>query len=192
MKFKKSKKVIIIFGIIVLLPFLVIIIDGLTDDLFDADFAVVLGNKVEPNGEPSKRLKARLDAGLDIYKKGMCRKIIVSGGVDKAGYDEARVMKKYLVGNNVPEDDIIEDSCGINTYYTGKFCAYESKKNNWSKGIVVTQYFHISRSRLALKRFGIKEVGTAHAKYFELRDIYSTFREIPGYIKYSFRKYDKV
>jgi uncharacterized SAM-binding protein YcdF (DUF218 family) len=44
--------------------------------------------------------------------------------------------------------------------------------------VVVTQYFHITRSRLALKQAGIQDVSSAHARFFEMRDIYSVLREV--------------
>src|SRR3712207_7177756 len=43
---------------------------------------------------------------------------------------------------------------------------------------------HISRTRLAAKSFGISPVYTAHASYFELRDLYSIVREVVGYGEY--------
>lgn len=154
-----------------------------------ADFAVIYGNKVEPNGIPSPRLIARLEAGVEIYNKGLCQKIIVSGGVGKEMYDEAKAMKEYLITKGVKSEDIIEDNKGINSYMTGRFCRNISKHNGWTSCIVVTQYFHISRTSLSLRKFGFRNVGSIHARFFEIRDIYSTFREVPAYIKYLFRNY---
>jgi len=50
--------------------------------------------------------------------------------------------------------------------------------------IVVSQFYHISRTKLALRQAGFKEVKGVHANYFELRDFYSIFREFFGYYKY--------
>lgn len=55
--------------------------------------------------------------------------------------------------------------------------------------LVVTQYFHVPRARLALQRFGIGRVYAAHAHFFEWRDIYSTMRELAGWVQYRFRDY---
>ena len=53
----------------------VIIADGLNDELEVVDAAVVLGNKVELNGQPSDRLQARLDKAAEPARKaGMKRK----------------------------------------------------------------------------------------------------------------------
>ncbi|MGB8645921.1 MAG: hypothetical protein WCF84_11840, partial [Anaerolineae bacterium] len=43
-----------------------IIWDGLHDRLAPADLAVVLGNKVEQNGQPSWGLQTRLDKALQL------------------------------------------------------------------------------------------------------------------------------
>lgn len=37
---------------------------------------------------------------------------------------------------------------------------------------------------LAMRRMGITPVYSAHARYFELRDLYSTAREVVGYPAY--------
>jgi uncharacterized SAM-binding protein YcdF (DUF218 family) len=50
--------------------------------------------------------------------------------------------------------------------------------------IVVSQFYHISRSKLAFRKAGIESVGGAHSKFYELRDVYSLFREFFGYYKY--------
>jgi vancomycin permeability regulator SanA len=70
---------------------------GLRDEIDRADVAVVLGNTVEPNGKPSARLQARLDKTIALYRRNLFTKTIVSGGVGKEGFDEAVVMKAYLV-----------------------------------------------------------------------------------------------
>ena len=62
-----------------LLVFL-IIFDGLSDDIQSSDVAVILGSKVELTGRPSVRLAARLDRGIELYKSGMTKTLIVSGG----------------------------------------------------------------------------------------------------------------
>ena len=53
--------------------------------------------------------------------------------------------------------------------------------------MVVSQYFHVPRMRLALERAGVTPVYSAHAQYFELRDVYSIAREVVGYGVYLLR-----
>jgi vancomycin permeability regulator SanA len=97
-----------------------VIIDGLNDELKPVEVAVVLGNKVEVNGQPSERLKARLDTLVKLYNGNYFTFIIVSGGIGKEGFDETKVMKSYLIDEGIPEDKIIEDNNGYNSYMTAQ------------------------------------------------------------------------
>jgi uncharacterized SAM-binding protein YcdF (DUF218 family) len=50
--------------------------------------------------------------------------------------------------------------------------------------IVATQYFHVPRTRLALRRAGLEVAGSTHPEYFEWRDLYSLAREVPAWLAY--------
>ncbi|MFF2483473.1 YdcF family protein [Paenibacillus sp. NPDC058071] len=161
-----------------------VIIDGLKDELKPVDAAVVLGNKVELNGQPSERLKARLDKSVELYDGGYYTFIIVSGGIGKEGFDEAAVMKSYLINKGIPEDKIIEDNNGYNSYLTAQNTSKIMEELELDSVMIITQYYHVSRTKLAFRKMDIKEVYSAHANIFELRDIYSLVREFPAYYKY--------
>jgi len=163
---------------------IVIVIDGLNDELGHCDVAIVLGNKVELDGYPSKRLQSRLDRAVTLYKQKYFEKIIVSGGFGKEGFDEAEVMKDYLVMAGIPNSSIIIDSRGTNTEMTSEITKYIMDTTDLHSAMVITQYYHITRSKLALHQVGIKEVYSAHARFFEIRDIYSIFREFFAYYQY--------
>ena len=47
-----------------------LVLDGLCDHLGHADVALVLGSRVELDGSPSLRLRARLDRTLELYRAG--------------------------------------------------------------------------------------------------------------------------
>lgn len=165
----------------------VLVIDGLTDNIAKCDVAIVLGSKVELDGTPSARLKARLDRAADLYADGLFPWIIVSGGTGKEGFDEAAVMSAYLVSRGVPQTAILADPQGVNTQATAVNSAALMKAHDLKSAMAVTQYFHIPRTRMTLKTAGIEPVYTAHAKHFELRDLYSTPREVVGYAVYWLR-----
>jgi vancomycin permeability regulator SanA len=151
----------ILLGAVIITPILLIItsvalvIDGLDDDVHKADVAVVLGNAVQTDGQPSPRLKARLDKAVQLYRQRLFSNIIVSGGVGIEGFDETVVMKRYLIAQAVPDDHIFVDSDGRTTYLTVKHSARLMKEKRWTSALVMSQYFHIPRTRLALKRFGV-------------------------------------
>jgi vancomycin permeability regulator SanA len=167
-----------------------IVWDGLNDNLYHADVGVVLGSKVELSGRPSLRLKARLDHAAELYHSKHFPAIIVSGGIGREGFNEAVVMRDYLVERGIPVEAITVDSRGITTAATAINTRAILQQHDWHSVLVVTQYFHVSRSVLAMRRCGISNVYSAGARYFEWRDLYSIPRELAGYISYLFKTYD--
>lgn len=166
---------------------MLIVANGLRDDIHPADVAIVPGNTVEKDGRPSARLRARLDQTVSLYRQGLFSNVIVSGAVGIEGFDEAEVMKQYLAKNGVPAERIHVDSAGATTYLTARNAARMMRENGWQSAMVVSQYFHVPRMRLAVRRSGVTPVFSAHARYFELRDVYSIAREVIGYGAYFLR-----
>jgi vancomycin permeability regulator SanA len=167
-----------------------LVVFGLNDRLAPSDVALVLGNKVELDGKPSVRLQARLDRTLELYRSGYFPEIIVSGGVGREGFDEGLVMRDYLVANGVPSEHIMVDSRGDTTFASARNTAEIVRQHHFRSVLVVSQYFHIARSYLALSRFGVSQVNHAHAHFFEWRDFYSAPRELIGYLSYRWRRYE--
>lgn len=173
------KRAFILIVALVLMGVGGILIDGLRDHVQASDAGVVLGSKVMPDGTPSNRLRARLDRAAELYRQGMFKRIIVSGGTGVEGFSEAKVMAEYLAGQwAVPRTAILLDEHGDDTEATARNSATIMKTLGLKSALVVTQYFHVTRTRYALHRAGIATVRTAHAHYFEARDLYSTAREL--------------
>ena len=157
---------------------------GCNDKLAEADLIVVPGNTVALDGTPSPRLQARLDAALALYRDHQATFIFVSGGLGKEGFDEAAVMAAYLARQGVPAAAIVIDSQGLDTKATATNAAAFMRAKGLQTALVATQYFHVPRTELALERAGVRVVGHSHARYAELRDLYSIPREVVGYVAY--------
>jgi uncharacterized SAM-binding protein YcdF (DUF218 family) len=160
----------------------VLVGDGLRDRTGTADVGMVLGNKVELDGTPSARLQARLERTLELYRAGSFPLVIVSGGTGKEGFDEAVVMRDFLVAGGVPMDRVIMDSQGNTTFLSAKNTAEIMRQRNLRSVMVVSQYFHLPRARLALQRCGVTADHAAYPSFFEWRDLYSAPRELAGYV----------
>jgi vancomycin permeability regulator SanA len=157
---------------------------GVTDHPGQADVALVLGNQVNPDGSPSPRLKARLDTAAEWYRRGYFPILLVSGATGREGVPEGTAMKNYLVASGIPEASVLVDDQGVDTQASAKNTATLLRERGWKSVFVVTQYFHIPRTKLALSKFGISTIHHAHPRYFEARDLYSIAREIPACAKY--------
>ena len=155
-----------------------IVWDGCTDDLARGDVLVVLGNEVLASGKPHPRLAARLEAARACFASGCAPRVVVSGGRGGSGYAEAAVMRDHLVALGVPGSAIEMDLAGYTTRDTARNVARLMRAHGWQRAIVATQYFHVTRSKLALRQAGIGDVGSVRAHYSEWRDVYSLAREM--------------
>lgn len=157
------------------------IYDGLSDNGAQADVAVILGSKVNKDGTLSERLEKRLETGVELYQNHRIKRIIVSGGLGKEGFYEGSKMKEYLIGKNIPDSVIIVDNKGDNTRLTVENTLEIQKKYNFKSLIVVSQYFHVTRTKKLFSNKGFENVSSASPRYFEWRDFYSILREFPAF-----------
>lgn len=101
-------------------------------------------------------------------------------------------MAAYLIGHGVPAEKIVVDSEGVNTEASARNTARLLKERSGRSVMVISQYFHISRAKLALRKSGVQEVYSAHAYLFDLRDLYSIPREVVGFLYCYFRGSDRT
>ncbi len=113
--------------------------------------AIVLGARVEDNGDPSNTLYDRTLVAVDLYKAGKTRKLLMSGG-----NREPAVMKKLAVDHGVAESDIVTDDLGIRTYES---CVRAKQVFEVEKAIVVTQDYHSVRSLYLCQSVGVDSIG---------------------------------
>ena len=139
------------------------------------DAIVVLGAGLTPDGMPSNMLRDRLNGAVELYKKGVAPKIIVSGDCSGEDYDEVSAMKNYCLNAGVPENALVRDDIGFSTYET----MYNTVKTmGYEKIIVVTQGYHLYRAVYIAKQMGAEADGFA-----------SDYRPYFGQIKRDVREY---
>ncbi|MBB4805792.1 vancomycin permeability regulator SanA [Chryseobacterium defluvii] len=155
--------------------------DGLSDNKQKADIAVILGSKVNEDGTLSKRLEKRLETGIGLYKNHQVKMLLVSGGLGKEGFYEGDKMKEFLISKGIPNSVILVDNYGNNTRATVDNTLKLRDQLKFNSLIVVSQYFHVTRTKKLFKDKGFVNVSSACPDYFEVRDIYSMIREFPAY-----------
>lgn len=127
-----------------------------TPDLPKVDAILVLGAYVNPQGQPSVALKARLDNAYDLYQRGIAPKLLLSGDHGKPDYDEVKGMMNYMLERGVPREDIFLDHAGFDTYDS----MYRARDVFCVKTMVVsTQEFHMPRSLYIAARLGLTAYG---------------------------------
>lgn len=165
-------------------PSLILVLDGLNERVMPSDVAIVMGSKVYADGHPSRHLASRLDRAVKLVQQGVVQNLIVSGGIGVEGVNEAEAMKDYLMAHQIPSASIWIDSEGVNTRATACRSAALMQAQGWHSAILVSQYFHLSRTRLAFQQAGVAQLGTAHANIFQRHDLISIPREVVAWLSY--------
>jgi len=143
-----------------------------------SDWHSHLADKERPLNERGRR--DAIHMGRYLEREGLTPdRMLVS--VAERTQETARLLLQAVP---VAEENIIIDNKGNTTYLTAANFTEINKSYNFESITLVSQFFHLSRSKLIFRKFGFKNLSTVHAQYFELRDIYSLIREFPAYYKY--------
>ena len=119
----------------------------------------------------------RIAAARDAYAAGKCAKLVVSGDNRHRSYNEPQTMKKSLIEQGVPADDIYCDYAGSRTLDSVVRFKHIFGQ---SSGIVISQEFHNTRAiyigranGINLTGFNAREVPTYDAFGTKLREVFS-------------------
>jgi vancomycin permeability regulator SanA len=178
---RKARYGLAILAAWVLVHTLFITWDGLRNSQQRADIGVVLGNKVNEDGTLSERLRQRLACGLALYRSGRVPRLLVSDGLGKEGFYEGTKMQDYLRAHGVPDTAIVVDNAGNTTQQTVRNTVRLQPTLHFRSVLVISQFYHISRTKLLFRQAGFTDVSGASPRYFELRDSYSLLREFAAY-----------
>lgn len=127
-----------------------------TDDRRPVDIAVVLG-AAQYHGKPSDVLEARLNQALKLYRAGLTEYVVTVGGRQSGdAYTEAQAGKKWLTGNGVPADRIVEVDVGEDTLGSMKAVADLAADRGWDSALIVSDPWHSLRARTMANDFGLE------------------------------------
>jgi len=131
---------------------------GPTNYARPADCAVVLGAKAYRSGRPSLALYDRVMEGVALYKRGLVGKLVMSGAIDagRGGVSEPEVMRRVAMEAGVPEEDVILDEHGDDSWATVTNTKRLMSERGWNSALLVSHYYHLPRLRLAADRIGLK------------------------------------
>lgn len=127
---------------------------GKTDYRRPAEIVVVFGAQVHEDGRASTSLRDRMDTAIGLYKDGLVKKVLVSGGVGDSGFNEALVMRDMAVEAGVRRKDVIVDSAGVNTEATVRDSRPFFEEAERPTALAVSQYYHLPRIKLAYQGEG--------------------------------------
>ena len=159
---KITKLIIIILIISFLLIEGVIILNGNTKTIGEVDYMIILGARLYGD-IPSPGLYERLKVAEEYLKENTELKVIVSGGQGPdEDISEAEAMERYLLNNGIDKNKIIIEDKSTSTFENIKNSLYiikEIDNEESPRVLLVTNSFHIFRSKFLANRLGAKAYG---------------------------------
>ncbi len=150
-------------------------------DVPKAEVAIVPGALVEPDGDLSAMLAARVEQASRLWHAGKVEKILVSGDHGTWKYDEPDTMRKALVRDGVAPKDVFEDHAGFDTWAT---MVRARQIFGVRDAVVVTQGFHMPRALYLADAAGIDATGlTADLQGWGYQGRKSSVREVLSRVK---------
>ncbi len=116
---------------------------GATDYARPAEAIVVFGARAYPDGRPSLALEDRVRHGIGLWEAGTAPTLVLSGAPD-----ETPVMRRMALEAGVPDEAIVEDPAGVNTFATLANLRHR-------RVVAVSHYYHLARIKLAARRLGV-------------------------------------
>ena len=123
---------------------------------------IVFGAGVQGD-QPSSYLQGRLDLALKLWHAGKFKVFLVTGDNSTPTYNEPKAMRDYLMSKGVPEDLIVLDYAGFDTWQS---CDRAKQIFGVSKAILVSQTFHIPRAVYLCRAADIEAYGVGDPNAF--------------------------
>ena len=126
------------------------------------DYVIIHGCGLAGGEKVTKLLSDRVDKAIQIYRKCKVKPVIIPSGGQGSDekLSEAQAMKDYLIGHEIPEENIVlEDRSGTtreNLLFSKKII--DSRAGN-KKTALVSSNYHIYRCLKLAKEIGLKCTG---------------------------------
>ncbi|MFI5211666.1 MAG: YdcF family protein [Ignavibacteria bacterium] len=128
----------------------------LIDNKKTVDAGTILGAAVWGGNRPSPVLRERINKGYELYSFGIIKVIILTGGGAPGEMTEAEVSKKELLKKGVEERNVFVENKSSSTLEQIYFLNTNLyKKNNWKEIVIISDNFHLLRTKQICKFFGI-------------------------------------
>ncbi|MBQ5535329.1 MAG: YdcF family protein, partial [Oscillospiraceae bacterium] len=132
----------------------------------DKDFLIILGCGLRKDGTPTPLLRGRIDRALSFYRQQKAETgkeliFVTSGGQGpNEVISESASMKRYLIEQGIPAEQIVEEDRSTDTFENMKFSREKIRAINPNgKVAFATTNYHVFRSGLFARRVKMRAVG---------------------------------
>lgn len=120
-----------------------------------SDVILVLGSRAYHNGKWDACLFSRVSHAAELYKAHYAPLMIVSGGVDRTGFNEALAMKDMALFLGVPEKAILLEPAAKSTWENMILSQKMMRSRDLSSLVIVTEPYHSPRAALIAEKMGL-------------------------------------
>lgn len=160
---------------------------------YDMDYLIILGCKVRPDGGLYPLIRGRVDRAIAFYKKqlektGKKAVFVPSGGKGSdETISEAEAMKRYLLEQGIPEEQILVENQSKNTKENMQFSKkLIDERTTDAKAAFSTTNFHVFRSGIIARQNGFEPDGMgSNTKWYFWPNAY--IREVIGMMSYKWK-----
>ena len=130
------------------------------DDRRPSDVILVLGT-AQYDGRPSSIFTARLEHALVLHESGAAPVVMTVGGSRPGDrFTEGQAAADYLLAKGLSDDEVVAVGEGSDTLGSLRAAARVMATNDWSSAVLVTDPWHVLRSRTIARDEGIEAVGS--------------------------------
>ena len=132
-----------------------------TDETRPVEAIVVMGT-AQYNGRPSPVLRARLDRVVELWDEGIAPLVVVTGGKQEGdAFTEAEASHDYLVERGIPDDAILLEDQGSDSWESLQGVASLLKERDLDRVLIVSDGFHLLRLKKMAHDLGLRAYVTA-------------------------------
>lgn len=131
---------------------------GSRDDTRKSDVVVVLGARVEGNGQPGSDLASRISHAVEVWQAGYAPYIICTGGFKNERLSAAAVCRRLAIQRGVPADRVFLADGTTNTLEDAQATARVMAEHGWQTAILVSHPLHLFRTHWLFERAGVETV----------------------------------
>jgi uncharacterized SAM-binding protein YcdF (DUF218 family) len=118
--------------------------------------AIVVLGAAQYDGRPSPVLRARVDHAIQLWRRGLAPRLIVTGGSGIGDTTtEAAVQRRYAIAHGVPASAILQEPESRSTSESLRNVAAMLGENS-REVILVSDPFHMLRLSILARRFGLR------------------------------------
>ncbi len=127
------------------------------------DAALVLGCPAQPDGSASLCERCRVKSAVRLYRRGVVRTLVFSGGAAHSPYVEAEVMGDLAEQRGVPPADVLREGRALTTWQNVRFAKALLDERGARTTLIVSTADHLPRARRIAMFYGFSD---EHTGYF--------------------------